>query len=114
MTNEERVKALMHEIALASEREWGSGWHAQVKFIQRMLDQIKPLLQKPEPETLAGSVLRLTNICNELGRENALLRNDLTEADMRTKEFVAEITRQDKYIKQLKRDRQQLWNAVRR
>lgn len=65
-------------IASATSFKWGSGVQAQVKCIRRHLDAIEKILLEPEPESLAASVLRLTNICNELGRENAVLRNDLT------------------------------------
>lgn len=79
MIKEDRIKFLLQKVSEASGRSWGSGQHAQVKYIQRQLDKIEHLLQEPEPESLASSVLRLTDLCNRLEAENYELNLKLTQ-----------------------------------
>jgi chromosome segregation ATPase len=104
-TKEEKIKLLYDVIAAHASTEWGSGSQARVKCIQKHLNAIKKLLE-PEPESLAASVLRLTNICNELGRENATLCNDLTDmtlnfnaAEKHARQLKEEIVRKNDTLK---------------
>jgi len=97
MTKEELAELLLGEMVDAAR-----GIQLNTKTVLGLLES------EPEPTS------RLIGICNELGRENAILRNDLTAADMHTKDLEAEILKQNEYIKQLKKDRQQLWELVRR
>lgn len=77
MTKHEQIKGHLQMIRKVTTP--GVIWDCRkiVSTVQEELDAIKGLLE-PEPETLATSVLCLTDICNELERENATLRNGLT------------------------------------
>ena len=81
-TKQEQIKDHLRAIAGAarcSPYAWGITFEEVAQHIRRHLDAIKEILEENEPETLASSVLRLTNICNALERENATLRTDLID-----------------------------------
>ena len=77
--------------------KWGKG--AAVKYIQNHLDAIEKLLQEPEPETLAASVLWLTDLCNRLEAENHKLQEDLAGDQVYIEELREDLCRTEALLK---------------
>lgn len=80
MTEEERIKWNLRQIARVARdkdyyREWGAG--AVLHYIRSVLDHLEKLTQEDEPESLASSVLRLTDLCNKREAENYKLKRTL-------------------------------------
>ena len=89
MTKDERIKGHFSAIAECAgnlrrnfdpERVIENDEVAQ--YLRKQLDDIEELLKEDEPECLASSVMRLTDLCNALEKENCRLKKELDQVKL--------------------------------